>query len=126
MIIDNNLLSGMYKVIQLFNNLLNKKTTINVYEYDYHELILGNILIPLYGKYKYATVFVDNHDYHKDYQYNIKLIYKRCKKNEIIIKKDYKFSHNNIEIYFHISDDKYMYYLAGHFFAPFVEKLQID
>ena len=124
MIIDHKLISGIYKVIKLFDNLLHKNTTINVYEFDYKELILGNILIPLYGKYKHATVFVDNHAYHEDYQYNIKLFYKICDKDEIIIKKDYSFSHNNIEIYFYVTDDKNMYYIMSHFFVPFIENLQ--
>ena len=64
MIIDHKLISDIQKVIKLFDKLLHKKTTINVYEFDHKELILGNILIPLYGTYKNATVLVDNHNYY--------------------------------------------------------------
>ena len=124
MIIDHKLISDIQKVIKLFDKLLHKKTTINVYEFDHKELILGNILIPLYGTYKNATVLVDNHNYHENYQYNIKLFYKICDKNEIKIKKNYLFFHNNIEIHFHVTNDRYMYYIMGNFFIPFIEELQ--
>jgi len=123
--IDNNFLKEMNKLNKFFETLLQKNTTINIFQSCCSPIILGNMLMPLFEKYeKNNKVSIEKMSYDNNSQYNVEILYKKNHENKINIEKDYSFLKNEIKIIFYINDDNQLFLGLTEIFIPFINKLK--